>query len=149
LIHAFKFRGETGLAHSLATLMRATPWAEDLLEHADLVVPLPLSDARLRERGYNQALLLARQLAPQTTRTDILRKVRDTAPLHELQRSERLNALEHAFAVAPMQVVQLTGRQVVLVDDVMTTGTTLNTAARVLKANGAACVSAVVLARTD
>jgi predicted amidophosphoribosyltransferase len=52
----FKFRGDAGLAGPLAMLMRSTPWVEPAIEQADIVLPIPLSPARMRERGFNQAL---------------------------------------------------------------------------------------------
>jgi len=149
LVQHFKFHAEPGLARSMAELLRAAPWVEDAIEAADLLLPLPLSSARLKERGYNQALLLARQLCARKTRHDLLLKVQDTPPQHSLKRAARLLALQQAFAVEPLQAHVLRGQRVVLVDDVMTTGASLNTAARVLKAAGAAHVTGLVFARTS
>jgi len=149
LILDFKFHAEPGLARSFATLMRATPWVEPMLDAADLLLPLPLSDQRLRERGYNQALLLTRQLNAAKTRTDLLLRIQHTPAQHTLKRAQRLSILNHAFAVEPLQLNALKDRRVVLVDDVMTTGASLYAAARVLKAAGARHVSALVMARTE
>ncbi|MDD5029240.1 MAG: ComF family protein [Rhodoferax sp.] len=147
-VQHFKFHAEPSLVHSLAALMRAAPWVEDAIEAADLLLPMPLSSQRLKERGYNQALLLARQLAPRKTRHDLLLKVHDTPPQHSLKRAARLVALDHAFAVEPLRAHLLCGKRVLLVDDVMTTGASLFTAARVLKAAGAGQVTGLVFART-
>lgn len=149
LIQSYKFHSQTGLAGSFATLMRATPWVERALEEADLLLPMPLSIQRLKQRGYNQALLLARQLAPHKTRKDVLLKILDTPAQHTLKRAERLVALDTAFAVEPLQADALAGKQVVLVDDVMTTGASLYSAARVLKSAGARRVTGLVFARTE
>jgi ComF family protein len=149
LVQDFKFHAEPGLVRSFATLLRAAPWVEPALDQADLLLPMPLSTTRLKERGYNQALLLARALEPTKTRADILLRIQDTPAQHTLKRAERLTVLNHAFAVEPLLAHSLRGQRVVLVDDVMTTGASLFTAARVLKAAGADKVTGLVLARTE
>ena len=149
LVQDYKFHAEPGLVRSFATLLRAAPWVEPALDEADLLLPMPLSATRLKERGYNQALLLARALEPTKTRADILLRIQDTPAQHTLKRSERLTVLNHAFAVEPLLADTLRGQRVVLVDDVMTTGASLFTAARVLKAAGASAVTGLVVARTE
>lgn len=149
LIADFKFHQQPGLARQLAHLLLATPWVEPALDAADLVLPMPLSPQRLRERGYNQALLLAHHLQPGKTRADVLLRIQDTPAQHTLKRSARLGAQDHAFAIEPVHAASLQQRRVVLVDDVMTTGATLFAAARVLRQAGVAHLSAVVLARTE
>jgi ComF family protein len=129
--------------------MRAAPWVEAALDSSDLLLPMPLSDIRLKERGYNQALLLAHQLAPGKTRSDLLLRIADTPAQHTLKRAQRLTALDHAFAVDPLQVAALQDKHIVLVDDVMTTGASLFTATRVLKAAGVRQVTGLVIARTE
>lgn len=145
----FKFQGQPGWAGSLATLLRSTPWVEPALDAADAVLPLPLAPPRLRERGFNQSQLLARALAPGKTDTHLLLRLTDTPPQHALPRAERLRNLRGAFAVDPLRAAAVAGRRLVLVDDVMTTGATLFTAAAALKAAGAAHVTGLVLARTE
>jgi ComF family protein len=149
LIQDYKFHAEPGLVRSFATLLRAAPWVEPALDEADLLLPMPLTTTRLKERGYNQALLLARALEPTKTRADILLRIQDTPAQHTLKRAERLTALNHAFAVEPLLADTLRGQRVVLVDDVMTTGASLYTAARVLKVAGASQVTGLVVARTE
>ena len=149
LIQDYKFHAEPGLVRSFANLLRAAPWVEPALDEADLLLPMPLSAARLKERGYNQALLLARQLEPGKTRADVLLRIQETPAQHTLKRAERLTALDHAFAVEPLLAAVLKGQRVVLVDDVMTTGASLFTAARALKAAGASHVTGLVIARTE
>jgi len=148
-IARFKFQGEPGWAAPLATLMRATPWAEPALESADLVLPMPLFAQRLRERGFNQALELARRLAPTHCDATLLLRVRDTPPQAGLPRAQRLRNLRGAFALAPLRAGRVKGRRVLLIDDVMTTGASLSAAAQVLRAAGAIHIGALVLARTD
>lgn len=149
LMADFKFHDQPALVRLFADLLKATPWVEHSLDAADLVLPMPLSRQRLQVRGYNQALLLAQQLSPRKTRADVLLRIADTPAQHTLKRAERLTSLNHAFAVDPIKASLLKGLRVVLVDDVMTTGTSLYTAARALKAAGAAHITGLVIARTE
>ena len=145
----FKFRGDPGWASALARLMRSAPWAEPLLEQADLLIPVPLATQRLRERGFNQAWELARHLHSGKARTNLLLRVRSGEDQHALGRSARLHNLQGAFMVDPLRRAELEGKRVLLIDDVMTTGATLHAAAAALQASSAATVSALVLARVD
>jgi len=147
-IAGFKFRGDPGWAATLAGLMRHAPWADDLLAQSDRLLPIPLSEARLRERGFNQSLLLARALCHGKTDARLLLRVADARVQHALARRERLHNLQQAFALEPRRAAQVQGQHLLLIDDVMTTGATLHAAARVLLDAGAASVSALVLART-
>jgi len=149
LIGQFKFRQNSGWAHSLATLLRSAPWVEPALDSADCLLPMPLSAQRLRERGYNQTQLLAQALEPAKLRSTVLLRVKNTAPQSSLPRTERLAAVRGAYALEPALAHTLQGKRVVLLDDVMTTGASLHEAARVLRRAGAAHITALVLARTE
>lgn len=144
-----KFQSDPGLARALAHLMRHTPWVEPALEAAHCVIPIPLSPARLRERGFNQSLELARHLAAHTVLATALQ--RHDAGAHQVgaPRAQRLAQTAHIFSVHPAFVQRLQGQHVVLVDDVMTTGSTLYAAARTLKAAGVERVTGLVLARAE
>ena len=144
----FKFRGDPGWAKALATLMRSTPWMEPALEAADRVLPVPLSTERLRERGFNQSALLARHLAGPKTDLHTLLRLHATEAQSSLPRAQRLRNLRGAFAVEPIRAAALRGQRVVLIDDVMTTGATLQAATLALREAGVAHVTAAVLART-
>jgi ComF family protein len=148
-IASFKFQADPSLARTLAHLMRHAPWIEPALDAAGLVIPMPLTPARLRERGFNQALELARHLAPHKTHAHTLLRRGDSAHQVGASRQERLNHVRDAFWVAPERVFAVRGQYVVLVDDVMTTGASLYEAARALRAAGAAHITGVVLARTE
>jgi ComF family protein len=149
LIAQYKFNGQAGWARSFAVLMRSAPWIEPVLEQVQLVLPMPLSAQRLAERGFNQALVLARALAPAKTDAGLLLKVRHTPAQTALDRKDRLDNMKGAFAVDPLRAAQLRGRHIALVDDVMTSGASLFSAAQVLRQAGAARITALVLARTD
>jgi predicted amidophosphoribosyltransferase len=103
----------------------------------------------LAERGFNQALLLAQVLDGAKTQAFTLLKLRHTAQQSSLKRSDRLHNLTGALAVAPFKAASLRGQNVLLVDDVMTSGASLNTAAQVLKQAGIQSVKALVFARTE
>lgn len=145
----FKFRGDPSWAAPLATLLRCAPGATAALEGADWVLPVPLSRERLRERGFNQSLLLARQLARSQSDSGLLLRLRHTAEQSSLPRAQRLRNLHGAFATEPLRTAQLQGKRVVLVDDVMTTGATLYAAALALRQAGATHITGMVFARTE
>lgn len=148
-IAELKFRGDAGRAAPLATLLRSAPWVEPALENADIVLPMPLAPARLRERGFNQAHEIARRLALRKTDATLLLRTRETTAQSGLTRAERLRNLGGAFALEPLRAAAVRDRRVVLVDDVMTSGASLFAAARVLRTAGASHVTAIVLARTE
>ena len=148
-IARFKFQADPSLARALAHLMRHAPWVEPALDAATLVVPMPLSPTRLRERGFNQALELARHLAPHKTHAHSLLRRGDSAHQVGASRQDRLDHVRDAFWVAPECVPAVRGQRVVLVDDVMTTGASMYEAARALRAAGAVHITGLVLARTE
>lgn len=148
LVADFKFRQNPGWARSFALLLRSAPWVEPALESADWLIPMPLSHQRLRERGYNQAQVLAMALDAPKVAHGVLLRVMDTPAQRTLPRHARLRSVDHAYAVDPLKAAQLQGRRVVLLDDVMTTGASLQAGAKALRAAGAAHITALVLART-
>ena len=148
LVGQFKFNNHPGWAASFAHLMRTIPWVEPALEAVDMVLPMPLSGPRLRARGFNQALVLARALAPERLEPLILLRIKDTPAQRTLSREERQRAVSDAYAVEPLVADRIRGQRILLVDDVMTSGASLNAAAKTLKAAGAAHVSGLVFART-
>ena len=149
LITQFKFHGQPGWARTFAALMRSAESVQQAITQADFLVPMPLSRERLAERGFNQALLLARALAPPKARSDVLLRIRHTAAQTALDRRARLANVEGAFAVEPSLAGSLHGRHVVLIDDVMTSGASVFSAAAALRRAGVADVAAVVMARTE
>lgn len=151
LIARFKFRGEPGWATVLAEPMLEQAMARGLLPSGVLLVPIPVTSRRLAERGYNQAWELTKVLQRRTGRAalaDALVRVIDAPDQHRLPQAQRLNNLRGAFAAHPDHVPRLAGARVVLVDDVRTTGATLNSAAQALQQAGVADIAALVLART-
>ena len=146
VIQALKFRRLDYLGRHLGEAL-AAHWGEELAG-ADLVVPVPLHWRRWLSRGYNQAERIARALASRRglPLLPALARRRATPPQSSLGREERKANLRSAFRVR--RAAQIRERRIVLVDDVATTGATLEAAAAVLKENGAAVVLAVVAGRT-
>lgn len=153
LIARFKFRDEPGLAGVLAERMLAAPGAENAIAQSDLLVPIPLNPQRLVSRGYNQAWELVKAVRARVKRAppglaDALVRIGDAPDQHSLPREQRLRNLRGVFATAPEHADTLRGKRVLLVDDVSTTGTTLQSAALALKQGGASQVQGLVIART-
>jgi ComF family protein len=144
LIHALKYGGQLALAGLFAhTLYRRIGKAAGV----DLIVPLPLYPARLAERGFNQAAEIAKSLSRLTgiaMDAQLGRRVRNTAPQTALPWREREANMRQAFACEK----DLAGLRIAVVDDVMTTGATLDEFARTLKRSGATRVENWVVART-
>lgn len=141
LVHALKFRGELALAPLLAGYL-----AEEIPREPriDFLVPVPLSRERLRERGYNQAVEIARHLRQGRLLVDACARSRHTAPQLELPYDERRRNVKGCFIANRA----FNGAAVAVVDDVMTTGATLDEVARTLKAAGASRVVNWVVTRT-
>ncbi len=146
-VHRLKYSGLRAIAPSMAR-----PMAEALSSpqvRADVIVPVPLHPSRLRQRGFNQALLLARPIAEAVglpVRDDLLQRlVASTPQVDAGSIDERRANVDGAFGLAPG--AEIAGLRVVLVDDVLTTGSTLEAAAGVLKRGGARSVHALAFAR--
>ncbi len=143
LIHALKYRHQTAVARWLGERMAA-----GLPEDEHWLLPMPLHPERLRERGFNQALEIARSIARQRRwplLAEALRRERATAPQADLDQRQRQSNVRGAFACD----IDLGGRPVVLVDDVLTTGASANECARVLALHGAGPVTVAVAARAQ
>ena len=149
VVQEFKFREQPAWARSMALLMRSAPWVEPALDAADWVLPMPLSAQRLQSRGFNQAWLLAQALSPAKARAQWLLRIRDTPAQSSLARRERLSNVANAFAIDPLRQRDLEGKNVLLVDDVMTSGASLRAAALPLRQAGVRRVTALVFARAE
>lgn len=149
LIADFKFHADTGLARVLGPILRHEAALGGLLSTAERVLPVPLSQARLRERGFNQSLLLAKALQHPHVLPQGLLRLRHTPAQAGLPRQERLLNLTHAFACNPKYIELVRDKQVLLVDDVMTTGSTLQACTQALLQAGVKQVDVLVLARAD
>lgn len=156
LVSRYKFGEHPGWATFFAAVLLNTTGVKQALarlQSTDLILPVPLSKERLQTRGFNQAWELASALAQQSgcsakTDSTLLLRVKNTQPQTELLRQERLANVKGAFQVDPLRVFALKGRRVILVDDVMTSGASLFTAAEALRAAGASHITGLILART-
>ena len=150
LIQSFKYAHRLALAPYFGSQLAAHAASPDVsldaTHPADVIVPLPLHIDRLRQRGFNQALELARPVGRALhlpIDATSCRRTRDTAAQADLAWRERIANVRNAFSCG----ADFSGRHVVLVDDVMTTGASLDECARTLKLHGASYVSVLVLAR--
>jgi ComF family protein len=148
VLHELKYRGRRRAARRLAEALLDAPAARRLLTADAVLVPVPLHPRRRRERGFNQSELLAAALARRTglrMAPAALVRRRDTSPQAGLTAAARRANVEGAFAVR--QRARVSGRPVVLVDDVLTTGATARGCARVLREAGASEVRVLTVAR--
>lgn len=152
LVSDFKFQQQPAWAQTFAALLWRRPTVRACWQRADLALPIALGPKRLAERGYNQAWELLKALqshspaGPRCLPDGLLRPV-DNGIQHRLKRAERWRNMAGAFATNPHHLALIQGASVLLVDDVRTTGATLEAAARCLLRSGAARVDAVVLAQ--
>ncbi len=155
----WKLHPEPALARAWAQYLGSSSAVRAALARADLLLPIPLSAQRLRERGFNQSAQLAQHLVRQLARSshaqpvprcccNALVRPQHTPSQRGLGRAQRLRNLRHAFAVAAPAQAQVQGQRVLLLDDVFTTGATLTAASHTLLAAGAAQVEVLCIART-
>ena len=146
LVHRLKYSDRSELARPIGRWMARA--GGDILAEADLIAPVPLHPMRLWRRRFNQAAMLAREVAHETGKPcepAALLRVKATPSQVGLSRTQRAENVQGAFRVA--ERAQVRGRNVVLIDDVLTSGATVNAAARVLLRAGAGRVDVLVFAR--
>ncbi|MCA9401713.1 MAG: ComF family protein [Candidatus Omnitrophica bacterium] len=148
LLHQFKYHQTTYLSQLFCAMMTRYISTYHLDIHQfDLLLPLPLSQTRQRERGYNQSALLAQGLSRIygiPVITHCLRKVKNTLPQAQLGEKERWTNISGAFTIRHSEV--LSGRSILLIDDLLTTGATVNEATITLKSAGVSKVGVFALA---
>lgn len=147
LVLALKFGHHLAVAQAMANLM-ANVFIEQL---PDVLIAVPLSRQRLAQRGFNQALEVAKPLAKKWERpihTNLLSRVRDTKAQAMLHPNQRQENILHAFSFNEDYADKIRGQHIGVVDDVMTTGATLDEVARCLKKHGASKISNLVFSRT-
>jgi ComF family protein len=148
LVHALKYQDRTDLAPTMGRWMARA--GHELLKDADALIPVPLHWQRSWSRRYNQSGALARVIAAQAgipVWGDVLQRTRQTRQQVGLSRAERSRNVQGAFSVAAEKKSALQGRRVILIDDVLTSGATVDTCARALLRARAASVDVLVFAR--
>lgn len=141
----FKFNNNRAYAPLLAAMMREYLNSYDIWDRFDCIIPVPLHEGRLKERGYNQSELLAKHISEYTEipmRTDILFRIRATKRQSSLKRLDRVLNVKDAFKCNN----DLSGRKILLFDDICTTGNTLQSCAEALEQAGAEKICALTLA---
>lgn len=150
VVHGFKYRHMRRNAAFLCARLRRRPDLADYIRSFDALVPVPLHSARLRERGYNQAALIAGRFgaaAGVPVLSKALKRTRSTGTQTLLGRDGRLRNLDGAFACP--DPIKVRDRRILLVDDVYTTGATVGACATVLRSAGAADVGVIALGRVE
>ena len=144
-VYAFKYRGVKAAAPELGRLLADYLMQQPLA--GDVIIPVPLHPRRLRDRGYNQSALLAKELGKLTgfrVESRLLTRKKDALPqVRTASKNQRRDNVEGSFSCSR----QVSGKAVILVDDVATTGSTLSACAAALKSSGASSVWGLVLAR--
>ncbi|MCM8779034.1 MAG: ComF family protein [Candidatus Omnitrophica bacterium] len=146
-IHKFKYEGKLGLVHFFEKILfdfieRFVP-----IEKFDYLIPVPLHYTKLREREFNQALLLAQPIAKKFQKkllTGVLYRKKFTAPQTELNAPQRRKNIQGAFGIRKQNI--LTKKNILIIDDVFTTGSTVDECAKLLKRNGANIVDVLSIA---
>ncbi len=147
LIIGLKYNQKPQLAKALHPILDAFPWWERLRAEVDLAVPIPLSDKRRKERGYNQTDLLFQEILEMRAipyDPACLVRIRNTPKQSLLNKEEREKNLQMAFHINKGKDIR--GKTILLVDDIYTTGTTMETAAKELRRAGAKKVIGVTVA---
>lgn len=147
LIHKFKYNGKAALASTLSGLMLKYIDENSELSGVDLITVVPLHKKRLKEREFNQSLLLAAPIAKKYSLPlqNTLIKIRNTRCQNELLKSERMKNLSDAFEICPGS--DIGEKNILLIDDVVTTGATLGECVKTLLAGGAKSATCLTLAR--
>jgi ComF family protein len=150
LIHALKYAGWEKLGDVLGSRVAQLPLPLEVEEEVNLIVPVPLAPARLRQRGYNQALVLAREIGARRgwrLAPELLERTRSSGSQTSLHPSERRANVAGAFAATPRAGGVVGGQHILLVDDVWTTGATAIACGQALLEVGARAFSVITLAR--
>jgi ComF family protein len=148
MIHRFKYGGKTYLRRPLAILIAEKIFSETTDSTPDIIIPVPLHSKRLRQRGFNQAILIGELVSKKLQiplARHLLKRIRWTEPQVTLSADKREANVRGAFSITPGADIK--GKRVMLLDDVMTTGSTVSECSKVLKRAGAAGVVVVTAAR--
>jgi ComF family protein len=148
LIHRFKYQGQVAVGEKLGRFMAESDYVDFRIADYSLMIPIPLHRKRLQDRGFNQSVILSREISRYhgiPMRFDVLKRTIYTEPQVSLGRDDRNRNVQGAFEVTERGAIE--GERILLIDDVYTTGSTVNECAGVLRQSGAEDVSVLTLAR--
>lgn len=149
-IHMFKYKKKTYLAEPLGKLLSDMIENDEILNKSDLLIPIPLDTRRYREREFNQAYLLADVASRRVSipvSTENLRRTRVTLPQTGLNRKQREKNVKNIFQVNNAE--EFKDKNIIVIDDVFTTGATVNACAKALRKSGSGTVNVVTVARRE
>jgi len=146
LIYKLKYSGHTYLATTIGHIMADKLKQENI--EADIIIPVPLHRSKERKRGFNQAILISKYMVGKidiSLDINALTRIKNTRAMHNLTRGERLENVEGAFEVANKEAIA--NKNILLIDDIFTTGSTVNSCSKELINNGAKSVTVMTFAR--
>jgi ComF family protein len=148
LVHRLKYGDQMNIAKPMGLWMARS--GAEIIDDADLLIPIPLHRSRLAYRRFNQAALLAQTISGHSDipcELDALRRIKATPPQVGLSRDQRAKNVQGAFSLSPEGQLHILNKHIILVDDVLTSGATINAAARVLLRAGASQIDVLIFAR--
>lgn len=145
----YKFKDKAYLNEMLVNFITKNKKICGFFKNYDIIIPVPISKNRKRKRGYNQTEIIAKKIAKQaenlTIETDLIKKIKDVVPQSTLTLEQRVQNVKNAYSVVNSEKIQ--GKRVLLLDDVFTTGSTVNECSKVLKENGAKIIDVLTIAK--
>ena len=152
LVHDFKYKKVTSLAAGFADLVVDFMKEYSMAKDTDIILSIPMHPWRLFKREVNASDILAKNIAKRLGRrysTKILKKIKNTPPQSKLPRSERINNIKYSFSIHKNKETEIKDKNILLVDDLLTTGSTVNECARLLKGASSGRIEVITLARGD
>lgn len=145
----YKFKDKAYLNEMFVNFITKNEKICGFFKNYDIIIPVPISKNRKKERGYNQTEIIAKKIAKQmenlTFETDVIKKIKDIAPQSTLTAEARIHNVKNAYTVINNERIR--EKRVLLLDDVFTTGSTINECSRVLKENGAKSIDVLTIAK--
>jgi len=142
----YKYRDQTHLAKIFAKILVSK--AQNFIDDCDIICAVPLHKNKLKIRKFNQSILIAKHINSQKTVSDLIIRVKEQQSQVKLSQKKRIRNLKRAFILNPKYRDKINGKNILLIDDVITTSTTINSVSRVLKKNGAKKVKVLTIAKT-
>ena len=152
LIHDFKYKKATSLATEFADLTVDFIKEYDVGKDTNIILSIPMHPRRLFKREVNTSDILAKNIAKRLGlkySAKVLKKIKNTLPQSKLPRSERINNIKHSFSFRKNKEAEIKNKNILLVDDLLTTGSTVNECARLLKGASSGRIEVITLARGD